>query len=118
MGLKFRDREYTFFYMLDYVDLKGKTIPELLSEARKEGEFSLPWQVTVARDGDITLMRPLEAVAGSQLDWHDLGIHILVDALDTKHMTRIQRMNLHDFLEKLKKTYTDIEDWTEKEKEE
>ena len=69
--------------------------------------------MTVARDGDITLMRPLESVAGSQLDMADLGIHILVDAQDLHHMTRIQKMNLNDFLKDLKNKYKEIEDWTE-----
>lgn len=107
--LKFRNREETIFYRVYYQNLEGRTIPELLAELRKKGDFTSPYHIIVSRDGDINEMRPLEAVAGSDLEYNELGIHVLVDAVDTNGMTRIQKLSLGDALDEIKKIYPHIE---------
>lgn len=46
---KFRDREETLFYSFVYKDLEGKTVSELLKEARRKGAFSLPYHAVVLK---------------------------------------------------------------------
>lgn len=112
--IKFRDREETYFYRVYFQNMGGKTIPELLSDLRKKGDFTSPYHLIVTRDGDVHSMRPLEAVAGYGLPYNELGIHILVDAEDEKSMTRIQKLNLGDVVDSLtKEAYPGLERFVE-----
>ena len=116
--IKFRDREETYFYRVYFQNMGGKTIPELLSDLRKKGDFTSPYHLIVTRDGDVHSMRPLEAVAGYGLPYNELGIHILVDAADEKSMTRIQKLNLGDVIDSITKDmYPGLERFTEEDDE-
>ena len=104
---KFRDREETLFYSFVYKDLEGKTVSELLKEARRKGAFSLPFHAVVLKNGELDLMRPFEAVGGSELPYSACGVYILVD-MALKALSNLQKKRLDDLVKMLHEDYADI----------
>lgn len=105
---KFRDREETLFYSFVYKELEARTVSELLKEARRKGAFSLPYHAVVLKNGELDLMRPFEAVGGSELPYSACGVYILVDAESKESLSALQKKRLDDLIQMFHEDYADI----------
>lgn len=100
--IKFKNREQTEFISVHEVNLNGKTHRDMIKEARKKGEFDVPYHYLVHDTGSIETGRNEKAVGGRSFPSYDSAVFILCDLNGHDRMTDAQGAALEVLIEQLR----------------
>lgn len=106
--IKFKDRERTEFISVHEVNLNGKTHRDMIKEARKNGEFDVPYHYLVHDTGTIETGRKDTAVGGRNFPSYDSAVFVLCDLNGHERMTDAQTSALDVLIDQLRVQYPDV----------
>lgn len=106
--IKFKEREQTEFISVHEVDMNGKTNDELVKEARKRGEFDVPYHYLVHDTGTIESGRDENAIGGRMFPSYDSAVFILCDLNGHDEMTDAQSSALDVLIAQLRRRFASI----------